>query len=181
MMNINKLRIIFVYVIVGFIIILNEKMYFNINNNSLNLITADYFIHFRKGSTLLLVLFTSNIYEQVMNFYYSSIQKFNINNVIFISLDFIGYNLVKNKIKYVFMSNYNHSISEHIDYNTPLYWKIVYSKTDYVKTFLDNNYNIILCDTDLIFFKDPRKYMINYNTDLVTSCDHNCPVMNSGF
>lgn len=115
-----------------------------------------------------------------MNFYLTSVKRFNITEIIFLALDRIGYNMVKNILPNVYMSFINQNISQHIDYNTPLYWKIVFSKTLYVKMFIDKNYDVILCDADVIFFKDPRIYMLKYNTDLVTTCDHYCPTMNSG-
>lgn len=130
---------------------------------------------------LFLTIFTSNIIEETMNFYISSIKKFNIKNIIFISLDSKGYNISRKLLPNVIMSNFKQNIKEHIDYNTPLYWKIVYAKTDHVKFFLENYCNVILCDSDIIFLKDPREYILKLNTDLVTSCDHSCPRMNSGF
>lgn len=132
------------------------------------------------SNILFLVLFTSNIFIQLMNFYISSIKKLNITNIIFISLDLKGYYITKKLLPNVFMSNNHKNISEHIDYNTPLYWRIVYSKTDYVKYFLIKKMNVILCDTDIILFKNPIIYLLKYEEDLVTSCDHYCPTMNSG-
>lgn len=142
----------------------------------------DYIFHnkFTRNKIILLTVFTSNIYEQVMNFYITSIKKLNISNSIFLSLDISGYNLVKNILPNVYMSLSNVNVSQHIDYNTPLYWKVVYSKTLYVKMFIEKKFSVILCDTDVIFFKDPRGYMLKYDTDLVTTCDHKCPIMNSG-
>lgn len=150
-------------------------------SNSINLFDKEFTKKYKNENSLFLILFTSNVYEELMNFYLSSIQKFNISNVIFLSLDYKGYYKTHYILPNVFKSNINHNVSEHIDYNTPLYWSIVYSKTDNVKLFLEKGYNVVLCDTDLHFFKDPRNYIMMYNTDLVTSCDHKCPTMNSGF
>lgn len=163
-----------------FFLILTIRCNSIINYNVDHISEENIHIKFHQRDIIFLIIFTSNIYEQVMNFYITSIKKFNITNTVFLSLDTAGYYMIKNQIPNVYMSSVNHNISQHIDYNTPLYWKIVYSKTIYVKSFIDKKYDVILCDTDVIFFKDPRKYMLEYNTDLVTTCDHKCPIMNSG-
>lgn len=163
------------------ILFLQNYYYFN-NVNEINyLFGKEYYKMFKKEKILFLVLFTSNVYEEIMNFYYSSILKFHINNIVFLSLDYEGYFTTYKVLPNVFMANKSQTISQHIDYGTKLYWTIVYSKTDYVKSILINGFSVILCDTDLNFLKDPRNYIMKYNTDLVTSCDHRCPNMNSGF
>lgn len=136
---------------------------------------------FKNKKLLFLVIFTSNVYEEIMNFYLSSIKKFYINDIIFLSLDYDGYYKTYMMLPNVFMAYINQNITQHIDYGTKLYWKVVYSKTDYVRLFLIRGFDIILCDTDLNLLKDPRNYILKYNTDLVASCDHRCPSMNSGF
>lgn len=168
------------FIIIYVYFLLNAVYYLKLPSKLRYLFCNDFDIKSRKYNTILLIVFTSNIYEQVMNFYYSSINKFNITDVLFLSLDLTGYNMVINKLPNVYMSCSHHNISQYIDYNTPLYWSIVYSKTNYVKKFIDNNISIIMCDSDLLFFKDPREYMFKYDTDLITSCDHYCPIMNSG-
>lgn len=150
-------------------------------NSNLNLLYSNIQRICINNKHIFLNIFTSNIIEETMNFYYSSVIKFNITNAIFITLDYNNYYSLHKLLPNVFIADIKYNISEHIDYSTPLYWKIVYCKTDYVKLFLENNCNVILCDSDIIFFKDPREYIFRYETDLVTSCDHRCPVMNSGF
>lgn len=163
-----------------FLFLLNYYSYvskYNINE----LFNKKFNRKFRNEKILFLVVFTSNVYEEVMNFYYSSIKKLNIINVIFLSLDREGYFRTHFVLPNVYMAYKSQNISQHIDYGTKLYWKIVYSKTDYVKFLIIKGYSVILCDTDLNFLKDPRDYVLKYNTDLVASCDHRCPSMNSGF
>lgn len=162
------------------LIILVIYNYYN-HDCKLFVLNEEFYNKYHKNIPLFLIIFTSNIFEETVNFYLTSLFKFKITNFIFISLDYQGCNLSQNILPNVFVSRINQNITEHIDYNTPLYWNVVYSKTDYVKALLENKYNVILCDSDLIFFKDPREYIFKYTTDLVASCDHKCPVMNSGF
>lgn len=65
----------------------------------------------------------------------------------------------------MFMKKWWTSIIQHIDYITKLYCKTVYSKTDYVGYLIIKEFGVILCDTDLNYLKDPRSYVMNYNTD----------------
>lgn len=61
-----------------------------------------------------------NKMEETMNFYFSSIKKFNIKNIVFLSLDYKGYKISNKILPNAIFSAANLTVVEHIYYSTPL-------------------------------------------------------------
>lgn len=161
-----------------------------INNNSIN----DNYIYKRLNdknsdeiirkltinNNILVTLFTDNTFFYMWNFIITEYPLFEGINLILISLDKSGYRKMINIYKNILLFGENETYPKKLDYGTPLYWSVVYKKTEVVNLMLKKGFNVMLIDNDIHFFVNPVPYFIKYNEDLVTACEGDENWMNSG-
>lgn len=139
-----------------------------------------YIFRFFKTSIILSTLSKSYI-SLALNMYYTFTQKFNITNHLYLSFDHSSYSFLKKYISdNIYYYNINLKTNDKCNYGSNCYSIIIKYRLYLIKVLLNLNFNVLIIDPDIHFFKNPLNYFSCADYDIIATCD-NVKIINAGF
>lgn len=169
----NKYIYTFIYIFFIILVIISYQNTYYINCFTFNIVCIKNRV---KSKIIKYSIITKNVIYDTINFHINFILKYNIKSHYYISLDIESFLIMKRYTRNLFINLINISSYYNIDYGSENYGKIVISKTKINKILLTIYKNVLLIDIDIIFFKNPLDYLLNFTEDLTITQDCNSNV-----
>ncbi|XP_021738351.1 uncharacterized protein At4g15970-like [Chenopodium quinoa] len=96
-----------------------------------------------------------------------------LNHLLVIAVDDDAYTRCQTLVShcYLLKTNESSAIAHQANFMTPLYLDILWRRLAFLQTILTLEYNFIITDTDVVWFRDPFPHFITDDSDFQTSCD----------
>ena len=117
-----------------------------------------------------------------LNFYHSSIMKHSITNFMFVSQSREACNILSSQNILCVLYDENDSNLENVEYGSDKFRQRMNVRASMLLELLDHDVSVLLTDSDMIYFKDPRDYLISRCSDAdICALQDGTDTLNAGF